>query len=360
MKRENKQLGRWSIGILTGRSLGIVMAGMLFLLMRGTAQSDHSAVQPGNTVIRPGEVWKDTKGKPINAHGGGMLYHKGVYYWYGEIKQGRTWRVPGITDWEDYRVPAGGVACYSSRDLLNWKKEGVALAAVAGNGSSDLDTSRVIERPKVLYNSRTGKFVMWMHIDKHDYGSARAGVAVSDRPSGPFRYLGSVQPNGQMSRDMTLFQDKDGKAYLVYASENNLTMQVCLLSDDYLSPTSNYKRILIGEHREAPALFTYKSVYYLISSLCTGWDPNAALFAVADHPMGDWVQATSPCTGPDADSTYHSQSTFVFPIAGKENAFIFMADRWNKTDLEDSRYVWLPLTIVNGRPVIEWKKEWRP
>ncbi|MHA4807690.1 glycoside hydrolase family 43 protein [Flavitalea flava] len=348
MKRRNKQFGYWSF-------FSILLVGCLLTGIRS------AIAQTPDSVIRPGEIWQDTHTNAINAHGGGILYHKGVYYWYGEIKQGKTWRVPGITDWEDYRVPAGGVSCYSSRDLLNWKKEGIALAAMAGNGSSDLDTGRVIERPKVIYNDRTGKFVMWLHIDKNDYGYARAGVAVSDRPSGPFRYLGSIQPNGQMSRDMTLFRDDDGKAYLVSASENNLTMQICLLSDDYLSPTTQYKRILIGAHREAPALFKYKSTYYLITSLCTGWDPNAALFAIAGHPLGDWVQqASNPCTGPGADSTYHAQSTFVLPVAGKENSFVFMADRWNKADLEDSRYVWLPLKIVDGKPVIEWKKEWKP
>lgn len=36
--------------------------------------------------FRPGEVWLDTEGKPIQAHGGGILFHAGVFYWYGEDK----------------------------------------------------------------------------------------------------------------------------------------------------------------------------------------------------------------------------------------------------------------------------------
>lgn len=43
-----------------------------------------------NTNFIPGEVWKDTDGNPINAHGGGLLYHDGAYYWYGEYKKGKT------------------------------------------------------------------------------------------------------------------------------------------------------------------------------------------------------------------------------------------------------------------------------
>ena len=43
-----------------------------------------------NTAFEPGKVWNDTEGNPINAHGGGILYHEGTYYWYGEYKKGKT------------------------------------------------------------------------------------------------------------------------------------------------------------------------------------------------------------------------------------------------------------------------------
>ena len=310
--------------------------------------------------IHPGETWNDTRKQPINAHGGGILYDRGVYYWYGEIKKGPTTRVPGIDSWEDYRVEAGGVSCYASKDLVNWTFRGVALATEKNDSSSDIHTSRVVERPKVVYNDRTHQYVMWMHIDRADYSFARAGVAVSNSPTGPFHYLHSVQPNGQMSRDMTLFKDADGSAYLVYASENNLTMQICLLTDDYLEPTEKYKRILESQNREAPAMFRTNGKYYLVTSLCTGWDPNRALYAVADSVMGDWQLKGNPCTGVDADSTYHAQSSFIFPVLGRTGQFVFMADRWNKTDLEHSLYVWLPLTMQDDIPVIEWKDEWKP
>jgi len=192
------------------------------------------------------ESWKDSDGNFINAHGAGILYHNGIYYLFGEIKKGQTWLVPD-QNWECYRVPAGGISCYSSKDLSTWKYEGFALPPVMGDSTNDLDTSRVIERPKVIYNNSTKKFVMWMHIDKKDYSYARSGVAISDNPAGPYKYLGSVRPNGQMARDMTLFKDDDNKAYIIYASENNNTMHVCLLSSDYLSATKTYSRILEGK-----------------------------------------------------------------------------------------------------------------
>jgi beta-xylosidase len=292
--------------------------------------------------------WNDTNGNFINAHGAGILYYKGTYYLFGEIKKGETWLVPG-QNWECYRVPAGGISCYSSKDLSTWKYEGVALAPLIGDPLNDIDTGKVIERPKVTYNKTTKKFVMWMHIDAKDYSFAHAGVAVSDNPAGPYKYLGSTRPNRQMARDMALFKDDDNKAYLIYSSENNNTMHVCLLSDDYLSPTKKWSRILIDRNREAPALFKNKGKYYLVTSACTGWSPNAATYAVASRPLGPWKEYNNPCTGEGAETTFQSQSTFVLPVKGKTGEYIFMADKWNKFDLENSKYVWLPLLIKNGK-----------
>jgi len=327
---------------------------ILFISLYGLVQASAQ-----NTIKIPpmpnSEVWKDTKGIPINAHGGGILLHMGTYYWFGEIKKGKTWLVPD-QQWEAYRVPAGGVGCYSSKDFIHWKFQGVVLKAVIGNPSHDLDTSKVIERPKVIYNNRTKKFVMWMHVDANDYSYSQAGLAVSDKPAGPYKYLGSVKPNGQMSRDMTLFKDDDNRAYLIYASEFNKTMHVCLLNDNYLSPTATYTRITSAQDREAPALFKYNHKYYLITSGCTGWSPNQATYATADSLLGEWKQMGDPCIGADAESTFNSQSTFVLPLSGYPNMFLFMADRWNKTNLPDSRYIWLPIKMVDKKPVIEWIK----
>src|SRR5580698_6956339 len=116
----------------------------------------------------------DTDKNLVNAHGAGILYYNGTYYLFGEIKKGKTWLVAGQS-WEDYRVPAGGVSCYSSKDLKHWKYEGVALSPVKGDEANDLDTSRIIERPKVIYNNKTKQFVMWMHADKKDYSYSQAG-----------------------------------------------------------------------------------------------------------------------------------------------------------------------------------------
>lgn len=180
------------------------------LLMVGCQTSQKKNMTSSEIVS--GEVWNDADGHPINAHGGGILYHEGTYYWYGEYKLGKT-VLPEWATWECFRTDVSGVSCYSSKDLSTWKFEGLVLPAVKNDTLHDLHPSQVLERPKVVYNKATKKFVMWMHIDSPDYLKAAAGVAVSDSPVGPFTYLGSFRPNNAMSRDQTVFVDDDGKAY---------------------------------------------------------------------------------------------------------------------------------------------------
>lgn len=308
-------------------------------------------------MIVPGEKWFDTDGNMINAHGGGILYHDGIYYWYGEYKGDSTYWNPKVPSWECYRTEAGGVSCYSSRDLANWKFEGLALPSEQQDVNSELHYSNVLERPKVIYNDQTKKFVMWLHVDSHDYAKAAAGVAVSDSPAGPFEYLGSMHPNSAMSRDMTLFKDDDGKAYHVYSSEHNATLYISLLTDDYLQPTGVFTRNFINESREAPAVFKRNGKYYILSSGCTAWDPNQAEYAIADSMLGEWTVMGNPCSGLDADITFYGQSTNVLKIAGQD-AYIAMFDKWNKTDLIDSRYIWLPIEFKGDSIDIAWQEKW--
>jgi len=323
-----------------------------FLLLVNFVLSVVFTDTPGqNTSFQPGQVWLDTDGKPIQAHGGGVLYHNGTYYWYGENKDTITTR---------QHVPVRGVSCYSSKDLYNWKNEGLVLKAVPGDSTHDLHPSKVLERPKVIYNPRTKQFVMWMHVDtRPGYKYARAGVATSPSPTGPFTYQSSVRPNDAMSRDMTIFQDDDGRAYHLHSSEDNRTMYISELSGDYLRHNGNYQRIYVNKLREAPALFKRGGKYYLITSGCTGWSPNPADYAVADSVIGTWTSQGNPCRGPKSEITFNSQSAFVLPVRGKKDAYIFMADRWNPKDLHDSRYIWLPLTFEGDSLRLRWQDDWQ-
>ncbi len=331
----------------------IIKAALALLVMGfGHAQAQN------NGTIFPGIEWLDTHSQPINAHGGGVMFHNGTYYWYGEYKGEFTYRSPGV-GWDCYRTEAGGVSCYSSRDLCNWTFEGIVLEPDTVDTHSDIHPTMVIERPKVVYNEQTRQFVMWMHIDNHNYGKAMAGVAVSDSPTGKFRFLGAIKPNNQICRDLTLYKDDDQQAYLIYSSEDNATLHITLLSPDYLHTTSVYTRNFVKQYREAPAIFKRQDKYYLVTSGCTGWDPNEADLAVADHVMGPYTSLGNPCRGKDADKTFYGQSTFVLPIAGTDR-YVMMFDRWNKHDLITSRYIWLPFEFSSDQPQVPWRSVWSP
>lgn len=344
--------------------------------------------------IRSGEIWPDDRGEHINAHGGGILVHDGTFYWFGEHKGERS------------SSAFVGVTCYSSKDLVNWKYEGVALS-VSDDPASDITRGCTLERPKVIYNKKTGKFVMWFHLELRGrgYSAARAAVAVSDNVTGPYTYIGSGRVNpgipaenvtdadlayidalqeiprswtpewleaiskglyykrdfagGQMSRDMTLFVDDDGKAYHIYAAEENLTLNIAELSDDYQSHSGRYVRVAPAGHNEAPAIFKRNGTYWMITSGCTGWDPNAARMFSAPSIFGPWTQHPNPCRGEKSEITYGGQSTYILPVPGKKDLFIFMADIWRPRNPIDARYIWLPIQFEqDGTPYLEWLDEW--
>ena len=345
-----------------------------------------------NNLIRSGEIWPDTDGKHINAHGGGVLKVGDTYYWFGEHKSDHT---------SDALV---GVTCYASKDLMNWRNCGVALSVTDQKGH-DIERGCILERPKVIYNAKTGKFCMWFHLELkgRGYNAARFGVAVADRPEGPYEFLYSSRANagkwpvdfdaealskvdtldadhfktwwtpdwyravaeglfvkrdfqgGQMSRDMTLYVDDDGKAYHIFSSEDNLTLHIAELTDDYLHHSGRYTRVAPAGHNEAPAIFKRNGTYWMITSGCTGWAPNAARMFSASSIWGPWTQHPNPCIGPNADKTFGGQSTFILPLGNDQ--YLFMADIWRPKHPSDARYIWLPIEFEEEKPVIKWQEQ---
>ncbi len=353
-----------------------------------------AAPTPPQNAIKPGELWEDNNGNHINAHGGGFLQHEGTWYWFGEHK------VPG--DAGNYAQV--GVHCYSSKDLYNWTDEGIALR-VSDDPKSPITKGCILERPKVVYNEKTNKFVMWFHLELkgHGYAAAHSGVAIADEVAGPYTFLysGRVNPGcwpedipeaartlehspqvrtltgswfeddmdkaaffyrdftgGQMARDMTIFVDDDKKAYHVYASEENGTLQIAELDDTYTKHTGRFIRTFVGRFMEAPALFKKDGKYYLIASGCTGWAPNAARSAVADNIVGPWKELGNPARGHNSDKTHFSQSTYVLPMPGKPGEFIYCGDRWTPSNAIDGRYIWLPIVWEDGKPTLPWTYSW--
>jgi len=101
---------------------------------------------------------------------------------------------------------------------------------------------------------------------------------------------------------------------------------------------------------EAPAILKVMEILFHRFRLY-GMAPDTAVLLWLSL-SGDPDRDRNPCTGPDAELTFHSQSTYVLPVQGKEEAFIFMADRWNPENAIDGRYVWLPINFVNDKLII--------
>ncbi len=353
----------------------------------------------------PVEIWPDDRGVHINAHGGGVLFHGGRYYWFGEHK------IAGAAG----NAAHVGVHAYSSTDLYNWKDEGIALA-VSDDPGSDIVRECVIERPKVIFHPGSGRFIMWFHLEMkgQGYQAARVGVAVAEQPAGHYTFLHSFRPNagywpdnataaqkaaladpaamaaldtlkfnggdnpevpqlpvlardfagGQMARDMTLFVDDDGAAYHLCASEENSTLHISRLRDDFLATSGRYVRVFENRWHEAPAVCKHGGRYWMISSGCTGWAPNPARSAVADSIWGPWTELGNPAVGVNPqnglgpEQTFGGQSTFLLPVQGQKDAFIALFDLWRPQDAIDGRHLWLPVRFTPDRITVEWRDRW--
>ncbi len=341
-----------------------------------------------------GAIWYDTNGHVVNAHGGGVLAHEGRYYLYGEHK---------IYGGRGNKAHAG-VHMYSSDDLETWKDEGLVLQ-VEDKPGHDIEDGCILERPKILFCDKTGKFVMFFHLELkgQGYNAARTGIAVADKVTGPYRFLRSLRPNagdwpveipeaerkdatlakfheapqpsggmaklwgdhfkgGQMSRDMTLYKDDDGKAYHVFASENNSTLHICELTDDYLDYTGRWTRVAALDWTEAPAICKADGWYYMIGSGCTGWRPNAARSYRAKSIMGPWEKLDNPVRGVNPmnkqgpDTTWGGQSNYILKTF--DGKFVAMFDIWRPANQIDSRLVWLPVEFKDGTFSITWQNDW--
>jgi len=341
-------------GRLRGVALAFVSAVALALSVTGAA-TGHAAAGAARAVgaadvtatFTPGAAWNDASGKALQIHGLGIVKVGSTWYAYGENKAGES----------SSNTSFQSIPCYSSTNLSTWTFQGNALTVQA---SGDLGPNRVVERPKVIYNASTGKYVMWMHIDNSGYSEAKAGVAVSSSPCGPYTYLGSSQPLGFQSRDMGLFQDTDGSAYLMSEDRAN-GLRIDRLSADYQSVVSagsaNGGSVAVLGDYEAPAMVKANGTYYLLGSHLTGWSTNDDISTTATSLAGPWSAVRD--FAPAGTNTYNTQSANIIPVSGSAGTtYIYAGDRWTTSNLGASPLVWLPMTLSGGTVAVGWQNSW--
>ncbi|MBN2294155.1 MAG: family 43 glycosylhydrolase, partial [Pirellulales bacterium] len=295
--------------------------------------------------------WVDTRGRPISCHEGGITRVGDTFYWYGTCYEGNPRFLFG--------PPAAGLQrdfnVYSSKNLVDWKYEGVCLEfPKKGPNPFGRTTSH---RPNVLYNAKTKKYVMWFFICL-DYPGVLLHVAVADNPMGPFKILGprySGEKSHGWAQDLGLFKDDDGRGYLVY-DDGHRNIRVDLLSDDYTE--SSYNTVIaLKSHGKPPvhetgiayegaAMIKYKGKYIVAGSGVVGANNSETCYAVADSPLGSYKEMGRM----SEQKTWNSQiSNFVYI---KESDKVFaICDQWfvgphgvdRNMPADRSRQLWLPI-----------------
>ena len=323
-----------------------------------------------------------------------MLYWNDTFYWYGENKE-------GVTD--EKLVWHNGVRMYSSKDLYNWKDEGIICKTQPDDLESPLHPYSRMDRPHILYNDKIEKFVLWMKIMSSSIKHTRDFIAVAcaDIITGPYKIVNQIlQPCGMKIGDFDLVKRSDGSAYIIFERVHH-DMIAMELTEDYLGTTDQYSVHLPRKCppfvREAPAVFQRKGKNYVFTSGTTGKFPNASEVASFDDIHGEWQELGDAFIGDVDRTSFDSQISCVFKHPYVDDLYIAMGDRW-LTDLPKDRpdisaifesqydpdydpvkreelskislisltakntsladYVWLPVKFVDGVPKIEWLDEW--
>lgn len=348
--------------------------------------------------IRPGQVWLDTEGKRIQAHGGSVITVGDTFYWYGENKE-KTKVGSDIWHW--------GVRCYASKDLYNWEDKGLIIPPDVDDANSPLHPAQYMDRPHIIFNEATQKFVCWVKVMRQE--GQKSTVLTADHILGPYMVVKKdIRPLNMGAGDFDLVAAPDGKAY--YYFERVHSELICAdLTEDYTDVTGYYSTHFPNNQppyvREAPAYFYRKGLHYLFTSGTTGYHPNPSEVACAITFHGPWEVLGDPHPDDLSRTSYNSQITSVFKHPFKKDLYIALADRWIPNlpqlvgerfadgtqsciaadiykavfdpeidyvlkeedklpvsldfDTCNSDYVWLPVRFDGRMAYLDWKEEWK-
>ncbi|MDR0815029.1 MAG: glycoside hydrolase family 43 protein [Bacteroidales bacterium] len=209
--------------------------------------------------------------------------------WYadpeGIIYDDTYWIYP---TWSDHFEQQTFFDCFSSKDLTTWTKHAAILDTTGVKWAK-----RAMWAPSVI--AKDGKYYFFFGAnDVHEGETGGIGVAVSDRPEGPYRDL-LGKPlindivNGAQPIDQFVFHDGD-EYYLYYGGWGHCN--IVRLNSDFtaLIPFDDgetYKEITPKNYVEGPFMLKRNNKYYFMWSEggWTGPDYSVA-YAIADSPFG--------------------------------------------------------------------------
>lgn len=297
-------------------------------------------------AIVPAGDWKTTDGKLVSATEGGI------------IQVGATWYLWGL-DRSKNNHSFEGVNLYSSPDLVHWT---FVRQILKKTSDPLLDNGAVIERAKILQNQSTGKFVMWMHYEGHDaYSVAEVAYAVADEIDGDYVLKEHFRPLTLDSRDLNVYQDTDGSAYLLCTTKGNQNVSLFALDASYTKVTKELFRGNASDDFECEGHSIVKSggYYFWLMSWCSGWDFNDNHYYYSKSLAGPWTAGGN--IAPAGAKTYESQVGWAFPMPGDDGTnFVYMGDRWSVNNFSASRMVMLPLQVKGTKVTLPWHDRWYP
>jgi beta-xylosidase len=213
---------------------------------------------------------------------------------------------------------------FSSRDLVTWQKHPRIIDTAAVKWAK-----KAMWAPAII--QKDGKYYLFFSAnDVHEGEIGGIGVAVSDRPEGPFRDLlgrpliGEIR-NGAQPIDQFVFQGEDGAYYMIYGGWGHCNM--VRLKDDFtgllpLADGTVFREITPQGYVEGPIMFRRKGKYYFMWSE-GGWGgPNYRVaYAMSDSMSGPFQrigtvlqQDTAVATG----AGHHS----VIKLPGRDRWYI--------------------------------------
>uniref|UniRef100_K3X2K1 EF-hand domain-containing protein n=1 Tax=Globisporangium ultimum (strain ATCC 200006 / CBS 805.95 / DAOM BR144) TaxID=431595 RepID=K3X2K1_GLOUD len=147
-------------------------------------------VPQDNTIVKPLETGIDFATLAADDASGGThssasASSKATMYWYSEVFNETTL--------------VGGIGACSTLDYIEWRNEGIMLHFVnLTDPFGGVSTMGILlaDRPKMIFNSETNQFVMWMHVDNKTNTMGLTGIATSAFPNGPFEFQRSFYPDG--------------------------------------------------------------------------------------------------------------------------------------------------------------------
>lgn len=294
-KSDNENIASVTDGVVTAKGKGKTTITVSTSDGKQTAKCAVNVNTSDNTITND-TFFKDTDGNYIYSQGGCIQKFGDKYYWYG-VK----YKEADIYAKNPENGKAGNAAyetftCYSSDDLVNWKFEGYPLTG---------EPNGWVGRMGVVYNENTKKYVL---ISQYAPGMV---YAVSDKPEGPFKidHIQKTLPiQNDVTGDQTLFQDDNGKAYIICSSANGRAYQyvIPLRESDFLDiDEENIKMLFYDEDGsyidengevdkkdktgiEGNCMFKYNGNYYYTGSDLYGWNSSRVYVMQSDSILGDY------------------------------------------------------------------------